>query len=828
MRDITVSRPSRHRVVTAIIAVLIALAVGVMLNVAPNGTSTATASALVNPQSLGATQAADGSVTFNVFSSTATQLGVYLYSTPGTAQAAMSATMTKSSSGNVFSATVTKTALTNAGITGTIYYGYRAWGPNWPFNAGWTPGSNAGFITDVDANGNRFNPNKLLLDPYAGEVSNDPLTPSMNNQLNYASGASSSGTVYRTIDTGPFAPLGIVIASSVNQSTGTHPTESLKDDVVYEVNVKGLTEQNPNVAANLRGTYAGAATQAGYLKALGVTAIELLPTMEFQNQTNALNNQQAVSTQNNALYENVNYWGYETYGFFAPDRQNASNQSPGGPTAEFQNMVAAFHAQGIKVFMDCVYNHTGEGYLYSNTSDTVENIFTFRGLDNITYNLLQPGYQQDLDLTGVGGTFNTANPTASQLISDSINHWSQTMGIDGVRFDEGAVLGNTSSNTVNQSTSLNFSPASGAVTALNTILKNVTERPAAGGSGVDLIVEPWSETSYEVGNFPAGYSMWNGPYRDTVRSAQNDLGAGQPPIGTLADVFAGSQTTMTDQGSYSGQAWLPLSAVNFLDIHDGYTLNDLYSCSTQSNPASGIPTAPAPPYGPSAGGTTSQNQWNQSGISNGYSQQQNQRQAARTGMLLLMTSAGVPMFGGGDELLRTINCNDNAYNVDQPGNYLSWTNNSVGTLMDPFSEQQNFQTFSTGMINFRMAHPAFRPLNYYTNAQITWLDAAAQTPNWASSNTSNQLAFQLNGNQFAGESAAAIYVGYNGGANQTTFTLPAPPSGTTWTRVADTQAAFEGQPTQFTATSGQAILPTPSGTLNYGIQSRSAIILVAQ
>ena len=381
-------------------------------------TGVAPAQAAINAQNLGGRYDATASnVTFRVYSSRATRMEVYLYKTASGAQEVAKYVLTKDSTSNVWSTTVSVATLkTTYGLTGPIYYGYRAWGPNWPYVSGWTKGSSLGFISDVDAAGNRFNPNKLLLDPYAREMSHDPSTAANPDGTVYASGAS-----YRNLDSGARAPKGIVLAAD-SQSIGVKPTRAQKDDVVYEVHVRGLTMNDSSIAAAYRGTYQGAAQKAAYLASLGVTAVEFLPVQETQNDTNDVN---ATSTSGD------NYWGYMTLNYFAPDRRYAADKSAGGPTREFKAMVKAFHDQGIKVYIDVVYNHTGEGGAWNASDKTVYNLYSWRGLDNPSYYSLTSDQQNSWDNTGVGGNYNTHNPVAQNLIVDSLAYWRDTLGLDG-------------------------------------------------------------------------------------------------------------------------------------------------------------------------------------------------------------------------------------------------------------------------------------------------------------------------------------------------------------------------------------------------------------
>jgi isoamylase len=750
----------------------------------------APAHASINSMSLGAAyNSKKTSITFRVYSSQATRMMLYLY-TAGYGVEESAAYALNPSGSHVWTVKVSVSAIKAAGIAGTVFYGYRAWGPNWPYSSSWTKGSSPGFISDVDSMGNRFNPNKLLLDPYAREVSQDPLNANNQDGSIFASGAS-----YRNTDSGTYAPKGIVLTGSVT-STGTKPIRAQKDDILYEVNVRGLTEQDPNTPAAYRGTYFGAGLKASYLASLGITAVEFLPMQETQNDENN------VIPNSNA---NQNYWGYETENFFSPDRYYAYNKAPGGPTAEFQAMVAAFHKAGIKVYMDVVYNHTAEGGTWSGTDPTTASIYSFRGLDNTSYYELSSGNQYFYDNTGTGANFNTYNPVAQNLIVDSLNYWSTTMGIDGFRFDLASVLANSCLNGDDEAAApncldggYNFD-ASDPNVAINRILREFTVRPATGGSGLDLYAEPWAigGNSYQLGGFPSGWSEWNGVYRDSMRQAQNELG--QMPISIAQDAtnFTGS----SDLFQASGRA--PWNSTNFIDIHDGLTLNDVYSCNGSDN-------AQAWPWGPSNGGTSNNYSWNQGGAA------LDERRAARTGMAFEFLSAGTPVMQGGDEFLRTLQCNNNAYNLDSSGNWLNYTWTS---------DQSNFYNFAQRAIAFRLAHPALRPVTWYTASQVVWYQpsgAVASTSYW--NDTSNYaIAYTLNGSSFSDPNS--MYIAFNGWSGATEFTLPAPPTGANWYRVTDTCNWNDGPNTWVTP--GSETLIGGSGA-TYNQCGQSILLLISK
>lgn len=774
---------ARHRVRAGLTALAVVLTAALAGPVHP---APAAAAAL---QGLGAHYDATGSaIGFRVYSARATRIEVYLYKSPSGAQEQAGLPLTVNPATRVWSVTVPVATLQSQyGITGTVYYGYRAWGPNWPYNASWTKGSSAGFVGDVDAAGNRFNPNKLLIDPYARELSHDPRTASQNSDTVYASGPS-----YRTLDSGPAAPKGIVLPDSA-AATGSKPTRALKDDIVYEVHVRGMTANDPSVPAAERGTYKGAARKAAELAGLGVTAVEFLPVQETQNDADDAD---PTSTTGD------NYWGYSTLDYFAPDRRYASDRSPGGPTREFQDMVKAYHDAGIKVFTDVVYNHTGEGGPWNPGDKNTYSVLSFRGLDNPEYYELTADLQGPVDNTGVGGNYNTYSPVAQQLILDSLAYWKDTLGVDGFRFDLAPVLGNTC-----RTGCFRYSRTDPG-TALNRITAAMRARPAAGGTGTDWIAEPWAlgDGSYQVGNFPAGWSEWNDTFRDTLRRDQNAMGIEDVTPGQLATRLAGSSDLYQDDGR------APFNSVNFMVAHDGFTLADLYTCNTKNN------TQPWP-YGPSDGGSDHNLSWDQGGNA------ADQRKAARNGFALLMLSAGTPMMTGGDETLRSIRCNNNPYNLDSSANWLGHS---------PTADQSTFRTYAQRLITFRKAHPALRPAAFYSAAdnngnglgQLDWFTPAGSAPDgayWSSPNN-HALALRLDGTEL-GDPSSAVYVGYNGWSGDVDFTLPSPGAGKQWYRVTDTSTWAEG-PDQV-ASPGSEALVGGAGTV-YRLHGRATLLLIAK
>ncbi|MFC6842289.1 alpha-amylase family glycosyl hydrolase [Xanthomonas theicola] len=698
-----------------------------------------TVSASINVHQLGARYSGDAeSITFRIRSLRATHVQVWLYPAAINQQAALHRAM-KNEGDGVWAITIPISELRAVGIGSAVYYGYRAWGENWPYQADWAPDSSVGFISDVDAQGNRFNPNKLLLDPYTLEVSHDPVTAAYpHNGTIYG-----SGQFDRSRDSGLLAPKGIVLGT-LDGTTGNKPTRPLKDDVIYEVHLRGLTANDPSVPEEYRGTYRGAALKADYLASLGVTMVEFLPIQEGPNDQNEID-------QQNQSTSNSNYWLYWNLNYFSPDRRYAHDKSPGGPTREFKAMVKAFHDRNIKVALDMVYNHTGEGGAWRQNDDSTYTILSYRGLDNAGYYELTGDKKSYVDNTETWANFNTYSPLAQDLIVDSLAYWRNELGVDSFRFDLASVLGNTCADSC-----FNFDKSDSA-TAINRITREFGVRPALGGQGTDWIAEPWAigGNSYQLGGFPQAWAEWNGRFRDDIRKGQNRIIQEPIELNSIALRVLGSPD------AYQSNGREPWHSINYIDVHDGFTLFDIYLCNQKDN-------SQAWPYGHSPGGSDFNLSWNQDGIA------ADQRKAARTAITLLNLSAGVPMYAGGDERLRTLHCNNNPYNLDTVANWLDWSADE---------DQQKFQQFMGDMAHFRAAHGALRPATWLSEndldgngfPQIQWLTPSAESASWDyMHDTSRQaVAWRLDGTEL-GDQASAIYVAYNLSDSTVDFSLPSP------------------------------------------------------
>ena len=479
-------------------------------------------------------------------------------------------------------------------------YGYRVYGP-------WSP-----------ADGHRFNPAKLLLDPYARAIGRALL---WHPSLFAFQGEDGDGPA-DPIDSAPYAPLGIVVSESFDWQSDEAPRTPWHETVIYELHVKGFTALNAAIAPELRGTYLGLASPPAiaHLKSLGVTAVELMPVHEHVDEWPLV------------AAGRTNYWGYNTLSFFAPDHRLSRSTAPLGGVHDFKQMVRALHDAGLEVILDVVYNHTAEG---SHIGPTL----SFRGIDNRAYYRLVPGqparYQ---DFTGTGNTLNMQSPAVLKLMMDSLRYWVEEMHVDGFRFDLASALARELH----------------AVDRLSSFFDVIGQDPVI--SRVKLIAEPWDvgEGGYQVGNFPPGWTEWNGQYRDAVRRFwRGDEGM----LPELATRLSGSSDL------YGSSGRQPHASVNFVTSHDGFTLADLVAYEQKHNDANGEDNRD---------GDSNNFSWNggAEGRTDDPAVLAIRRRQQRNFLITLLVSVGVPMISGGDELGRTQRGNNNAYCHDSE---LSWT-----------------------------------------------------------------------------------------------------------------------------------------------------------
>jgi isoamylase len=509
-------------------------------------------------------------------------------------------------------------------------YGFRVHGP-------WDPPA-----------GVRCNPAKLLLDPYAravaGEVRWDPAVYGhAADDPNRADGS----------DSAPYVPRSVLVAEDFDWGDDRPPGRGMADSIFYEVHVKGFTELHPDVPEKLRGTYAGVAHPAAvaHLQQLGVTAVELLPVHQF------VHDAQLVERGLR------NYWGYQSIGYFAPHNQYSSVGDSGGQVDEFRQMVRALHAAGLEVIIDVVFNHTAEG---SESGPTL----CFRGIDNAAYYRLQEDRSHYVDDTGCGNTVDLYLQQPLRLVMDSLRYWVQEMHVDGFRFDLAASLGRGASD---------FDPYS-------SFLEATGQDPVL--SQVKLIAEPWDIGAYDVGQFPAGWSEWNGKYRDTVRDFWRST------AGTLPD-FATRVSGSRDLYGHGGRR--PTASVNLLTVHDGFTLADLVSYNTKHNEPNGEDNRD---------GTDDNRSWNcgVEGPTDDPTVLGLRARQQRNLIATLLLSEGVPLLLGGDEFGRSQGGNNNAYCQDNELTWFDWKAVAKNTdLID----------FTARLCHLREQHPVFRRRQFF-------------------------------------------------------------------------------------------------------------------
>jgi glycogen operon protein len=601
-------------------------------------------------------------------------------------------------------------------------YGYRVHGP-------WDP-----------ARGLRCNPDKLLLDPYARAIDGSitwgdaifghvPAAPARRNE----------------IDSAPFVPRSVIVADAFDWGDDARPRVPDHETMVYETHVKGLTMRHPGVPEPIRGTYAGLAHPAAieHLVSLGVTSVELMPTHQFLH---------AGFLLDRGLR---NYWGYDSIGYFAPHAEYAAGGSRGEQVNEFKAMVKALHAAGLEVILDVVYNHTGEG---SHEGPTL----SLRGFDNAAYYRLQ---SQDpsryLDFTGTGNSLNMLEPHVLQLIMDSLRYWIVDMHVDGFRFDLASALARELHD----------------VDRLSAFFDIIQQDPVI--RTVALIAEPWDvgEGGYQVGEFPAHWSEWNGRYRDTVR----DVWRGWP--GTLADFgrrFTGSADLYQEDGRR------PYASVNLVTAHDGFSLADLVSYERKHNEANGDANRDG----------ESDNRSSNHGVEGPTDDPAIRAVRARQQRNLLATlflSQGVPMLLGGDELGRTQRGNNNAYCHDSELSWYDWLGADLGLL-----------DFTRQLIALRRRYPVFRRWRWFTDGRaasddvahdIDWYrpdGARMSAPDWhrpvaaaIAVFLSSARVVDLDGRPVGDDS---FYVCLNAQAADLEFRLPGAAIGGRWATLLDTAA----------------------------------------
>jgi glycogen operon protein len=603
-------------------------------------------------------------------------------------------------------------------------YGFRVHGPYEPDN------------------GQRFNPNKVVMDPYAKSVARTIRWA--DEVFGYRVGDPDTDLSFDERDSAAYAPLAAILDPAFTWGDDRPPRTAWHNTVIYELHVRGFTMRHPAVPERLRGTYEALTTEwaLNHLKSLGVTAVELMPIHHHARDRHLLERGLA------------NYWGYNNYGYFAPERRFAASSTPAGAVREFKRMVRALHAAGLEVILDVVYNHTAEGNHLGPT-------LSLKGIDNASYyRLVADNARYYMDFTGCGNTLNMRSPQVLQLIMDSLRYWVLEMHVDGFRFDLASALARELYD----------------VDRLGSFFDIIHQDPVL--SQVKLIAEPWDlgEGGYQVGNFPVLWTEWNGKYRDTVRRFWRGDGG---TVSELATRLAGSN----DLYAHSGRE--PYASINFVTAHDGFTLQDLVSYNGKHNEANGEDNRD---------GDNNNLSWNcgVEGPTRGPEINALRQRQVRNFLATLMLSQGVPMLSHGDELGRTQHGNNNAYCQDNEITWIDW--NLTG-------EEKALLEFTKQLIHLRLSQPVLRRRKYFQGRgirggkDVAWLspDGREMTDDAWSSDFLRSLGVLLSGTGIEevdekgelilGDTLLILLNAHDGPVR---FTLPELDADHQWQRIFDT------------------------------------------
>jgi isoamylase len=614
--------------------------------------------------------------------------------------------------------------------------------------------------------GHRFNPNKLLLDPYArahiGELKWGP------ECFGYTIGAPGDDLSFDERDSAPFMPKCVVVDPNFDWK-GQPRSRAVPWDqtIIYETHVRGFTKRHPSVPEQRKGTFAGLSTKEviAYVKALGVTTVELLPIHTFINDSHLL--ERGLT----------NYWGYNSIGFFSPDPRYASE--PEQCLREFKEMVARFHDAGLEVILDVVYNHTAEGNERGPT-------LSFKGIDNATYYRLLPDQKRYyINDTGTGNTLNISHPAVIEMVTDSLRYWVSELHVDGFRFDLGTILAREPYGFDNQSG----------------FLKVCNQDPVL--RTVKLIAEPWDcgPGGYQVGGFPPGWAEWNDRFRDTSR----DFWKGAAGANAIAPCLSASGDAFNHLGRR------PWACINFITAHDGFTLNDIVTYNDKHNEANGEDNKD---------GSSDNRSWNcgaegptEDGAINALRERQ-----IRNLLSTLLLSQGTPMLLAGDEFGRTQQGNNNAYCQDNEISWLDWRLDRKGKSLIRFVQK---------LTTLRHKYPILRRSRFLTGTydeeldvkDLTWINASGsemKAEDWADS---GMRCFgmlidgraQPTGIRQRGAEATLLLV-LNAHHDLVHFTLPAHPGGQSWSLMMDTNLPDGDRSPEF-----------PAGA-HYGATGRSMLL----
>jgi isoamylase len=617
------------------------------------------------------------------------------------------------------------------------------------------------------AAGRSFNPYKLLIDPYAKAIEG-PVRWERANVLPYVPSLDPNADLeLDDEDDAEAIPKCVVVDPTFDWEDDAPPSTPWHDTVIYEAHVKGFTRMHPQVREDLRGTYAGLASEAAiaYFRELGVTAVELLPIHHIADEQ--------------FLHDKglTNYWGYSSIGYLAPHALYAATGTRGEQVLEFKGMVKALHRAGIEVILDVVYNHTAEG-------NHLGPVLSFKGVDNESYYRLMPDeprfYQ---DFTGTGNSLNPVHPSVLRLIMDSLRYFVIDCHVDGFRFDLASALAREFYE----------------VDRLSTFFDTIHQDPVI--SGVKLIAEPWDvgPGGYQVGNFPVLWAEWNGPYRDSMR----DFWRGSGNLGGFASRFTGSSDL------YQADGRDPFASINFVTAHDGFTLRDLVSYNEKHNEANGEG---------GRDGTDDNRSWNHGveGDTDDAAINATRARQQRNFLATLVLSQGVPMLLGGDELGRTQHGNNNAWCQDSELSWFDWENADDALL-----------AFARDLIRLRREHPVFRRTTFLSGTEtrgsglpdVWWFrpDGRRMTQRDWQLEPGRTLGVFLNGDEIPSRTAHgeeivddSFLLLLNAHSEPVTFTLPTRRFGARWEVALATGA---GAPDGFVGARAEVVVQDRSLTL---------------
>ncbi len=611
-------------------------------------------------------------------------------------------------------------------------YGYRVQGPYAP------------------EQGHRFNPHKLVLDPYArahiGELKWDPAV------FGYRVGDPQADLSFDERDSAPFVPKCVVVDPNFDwRREARWHAVPWDRTIVYETHVRGYTKLHPKVPERERGTFCGLARPevVEYIRSLGVTTVELLPVHTFVNDSFLLERRL------------TNYWGYNAIGFFAPDPRYAAD--PAKTLQEFKEMVARFHDAGLEVVIDVVYNHTAEGNQLGPT-------LSFKGIDNSSYYRLMPEKRYYINDTGTGNTLNLSHPVVIQMVCDSLRYWAQEMHVDGFRFDLGTILAREP----------------GGFDTHNGFMKAVMQDPVL--AKVKLIAEPWDcgPGGYQVGGFPPGWAEWNDKFRDTVR----DYWRGEARPKDLAPRLCGSPDVFRRRGR---QPW---ASVNFITAHDGFTLNDLVSYNERHNEANGEENRDGHEHNRS---------WNHGAEGPEVDEpiRALRKRQMKNLLATLLLSQGTPMLLAGDEFARTQRGNNNAYCQDNEISWVDWNHDERAHRLIDFVRK---------LTGLRHRYPILRRTRWLTGEynealevrDVVWINANGEEMRQEHWDDANARCFgmlldgraQETGIARRGELATLLII-FNPWHDVVKFKLPPANGGGSWTLRADTNFPDSTEEPQF-------------------------------